>query len=76
MAIIPLWSHKGNQGVLITTTDKSSDAVKAALMIQELFQRFPEPRGDKERKIIEECIASFKKFDFTACSQKAQQALQ
>ena len=75
VAIIPLWSDKGTQGVLITTPEKSSDALKAALMIQKLFQRFPEPRGKEEGRSIEECIASFKRSDFKTCCQVAQQAL-
>jgi hypothetical protein len=75
VAIIPLWSDKGNQGVLITTPERSSDALKAALMIQKLFQRFPEPRGKEEAKSMEECIASFKRSDFNTCCQLAQQAL-
>jgi hypothetical protein len=75
VAIIPLWSDKGNQGVLITTPDKSSDALKAALMIQELFQRFPEPRGQEEVKSIEECIEIFKRSDFKTCCQVARRAL-
>ncbi len=75
VAIIPLWSEKENQGVLITTPEKSSDALKAALMIRELFQRFPEPRGEKEGKFIEECVDSFKRSDFRTCYQIAQQAL-
>jgi len=75
VAIIPLWSEKGNRGVLITTPEKSSDALKAALMIRELFQRFPEPRGEKEGKFIEECVESFKRSDFRNCYQIAQQAL-
>lgn len=75
VAIIPLWSDKGTQAVLITTPEKSSDALKAALMIQKLFQRFPEPRGKEEGKSIEECIASFKRSDFRTCCQIALQAL-
>jgi hypothetical protein len=75
VAIIPLWSDKGTQGVLITIPEKSSDALKAALMIQKLFQRFPGPRGKEEWKSIEECIASFKRSDFRTCRQLAQQAL-
>jgi len=75
VAIIPIWSEKGNQGVLISTPEKSSDALKAALMIRELFQRFPEPRGVKEEKLIDECMESFKRLDFRACYQLAQQAL-
>jgi hypothetical protein len=75
LAIIPLWPEKENQGVLITTPAKSSDALKAALMIRKLFQRFPEPRGQEEAKAIKECVASFKKSDFETCWQLAQQAL-
>jgi len=75
VAIIPLWSEKGNQGVLVTTPEKSSDGLKAALMIRELLQRFPEPIGEKEGKLIEECILSFKRFEFKACCQIAEQAL-
>jgi len=71
VAIIPLWPDKGTQGVLITTPEKSSDALKAALMIQNLFQRFPEPRREKDRKLIEECILSFKRFEFKTCCQIA-----
>ena len=75
VAIIPLWYESGNLGVLVTTPEKSSDALKAALRIQELFQRFPEPRGKKGEKWIEDCISSFKKFEFKACCQIAEQAL-
>jgi hypothetical protein len=52
VAIIPLCSDKGAQGILITTPEKSSDALKAALLIQKLFQHFPEPRGKEEGKSI------------------------
>ena len=75
LAIIPLWPDKGTLGVLITTPEKSSDASKAAWMIRKLFQRFPEPRGEKEGKFIEECILSFKRFEFKTCCQMAEQTL-
>ncbi len=75
VAIIPLWSEKGNQGVLVITPEKSSDALQAALLIDELMQRFPEPREGKEGKLIEECVESFKRSDFRTSSQIAQQAL-
>ena len=76
VAIIPLWSDKGDQGVFVTTAEKSSDALKAALMIRDLLQRFPEPRSKKEGKSIEACIDSFKRSDFSTCRRLAQQALQ
>ncbi len=75
VAIIPLWSDKGTQGVLITTSEKGSDALAAARMIRKLIQRFPEPRGDKEGKSIEECIMFFKKLEFKTCCQIAERAL-
>lgn len=75
VAIIPLWSEKGNQGVLVTTPEKSSEALKAALMIRKLFQHFPEPRDEKEGKLIDECVTSFKRSDFRTCYHMARKAL-
>ncbi len=72
VAIIPLWAGKGAQGVLITTPEKSSDALKAALMIQKLLKHFSESKEKEDGKSLEECIASFKRFDFKKCSQIAQ----
>jgi hypothetical protein len=76
VAVLPLWSEEGNHGVLVTTPEKSSDASKAALMVRELFQRFPEPRGEREVKFIEACVASFKRSDFRTCYQTAKQAFE
>ena len=76
VAVIPLWSEKGNLGVLITTPEKSKAALKAALMIRKLFKRFPEPRGKAKNESIRECVASFKSLDFETCSTKARQILQ
>jgi hypothetical protein len=45
-------------------------------MMQELLKRFPEPRNEKEEILVEECIVSFKRSDFTTCYQISQQALQ
>ncbi|MGD9073731.1 MAG: hypothetical protein PVJ69_00845 [Desulfobacteraceae bacterium] len=74
VAIIPLWSESGNQGVLVTTPEKSADALKAALMIEKLRERFPKSKGEKEKLLIEDCIATFKRFDFKRSYQIAQQA--
>ena len=74
VAIIPLWSEGKNQSVLITSTEKSSDALKAALMIEKLRQRVSGSRGKKEKMLIEDCIAAFKRFDFKRSCQIAQQA--
>jgi len=67
IAVIPLWSEGERLGVLITTPARSEDALKAALAIQNLKARHPEPRGAEERRLIEECLARFKSFDFKAC---------
>ena len=73
VAVIPLWSERENHGVLVTSIENSTDALKAALAIEKLRQRFPEPRRKKEKMLIEECIALFKRFDFKRSYQIAQQ---
>jgi len=75
VAIIPLWTEEENQGVLITSPEKSADALKAALMIQKLMNRYPQPRGKEEGQLIEGCVACFKRFDFKTCYQLAQKGL-
>jgi len=62
-------------GVLITTPEKSSEAKIAALMIQKLLSRYPEPRGKKQSQLLEDCLMAFKKFTFKDCMQMAQKAL-
>jgi hypothetical protein len=76
VAIIPLWADKGNLGVIVTTPEKSPDALNAALMIHKLLQRFPEPRGEEIGKSIEACIVSFTRSDFRTCRRIARKALQ
>ncbi|HEX7371968.1 MAG TPA: hypothetical protein VF372_04060 [Thermodesulfobacteriota bacterium] len=66
IAVIPLWSEGESLGVLITTPARSEDALKAALAIQNLKARHPDPR-EEERRLTDECIARFKGFDFKAC---------
>ena len=78
VAIMPLWSEGGNQGVLITSPQKSTEALKTALLIQKLLQRYPESRGPgqgEEGRLLQDCIASFKNFDFKKCDQIAQKML-
>ena len=75
VAIVPLWAEGENQGVLVTTPEKSTDALKSALMIQKLKGRYPEPRGKEENQIIENCISCFKRFDFKTCYEMAQKGL-
>ena len=71
IAIIPLWSTKQKQGVLVTTPQKSPEALKAALGIQKLLEQYPEPRGKDEHQLIQDCIASFENFDFKRSSDLA-----
>jgi hypothetical protein len=75
VVVIPLWSEGGNLGVLVTTHDKSNDALKAASMVQKLLQRFPEARKKEKNQSIEDCIRSFKNFNFKTCIQIAEKGL-
>jgi len=43
---------------------KSDAALKAALEIQQLVQRYPKPRSAKADRLIKESVESFKKFNF------------
>ena len=75
IAVIPLWAEGEEQGILITTPEKSADALKAALTIQELKRRYPDPGRRGKHQLIEDCVASFKRLDFQACYQMAQRGL-
>lgn len=74
VAIIPLWSEEENLGVLVTSIEKSNDALKAALAIETLRGHFAKPKGKKAEALVEECIATFKRFEFKKSYQMAQQA--
>lgn len=74
IAVLPLWSENGEMGVLVTTPEKSSEARDAAMMIQKLLTRYPEPRGEEQKRLVEGCMAAFKKFAFGDCIQKAGEA--
>jgi hypothetical protein len=75
VSVIPLWSENENLGVLITTPEESADALKAALLIQKVLQRFPQQRSERAQKYVDDCIQTFKKSDFRIAHQKAQEAL-
>jgi len=74
IAVIPLWSEKENQGVLITSIKKSVDALNAALMIERLRKHFHQFGGKKANIFLEECVRTFKQFDFKRSYEIAQQA--
>jgi hypothetical protein len=63
LAILPLWVRGEQQGVLVTTPEKSTDALKAAVTIQKIKRRYPEP-DHKQKKRIEDCLDAFKRSDF------------
>jgi hypothetical protein len=74
VAVLPLWTQGENLGALVTTPEKSQDALRATAMILKLWEKFPEPRTGKIKKISEECVAAFKAFDFKKSVQIAKQA--
>ena len=75
IAVIPLWSDGENQNVLVTTPEKSSSALRSALLIQELLNLYPKPQEKKQDQLIKKCIRAYKNFDFKACGQLAQDIL-
>jgi hypothetical protein len=72
VAIIPLWRAGENVGVMVTTSQKGTEALNAALLIGKLLARYPEPRGKPENDLIGECIAAFRNLDFQKTARLAQ----
>jgi M6 family metalloprotease-like protein len=75
VAVIPLWPEGDHQGVLITTPEMSSDALNAARMIQKLMDRYPGAGGGEGKRIMEESLACFKRYEFRRCREIAQKGL-
>ena len=75
VAVVPLWEQGESRGVMVTTAEKGRDAVKAAQMILELGKKYPDPRDQKVKPIVEECLSAFKSFDFQKSYQIARKAL-
>jgi hypothetical protein len=75
VAVIPLWMQGEDQGVLVTTPEKSGDALKAALTIQRLWARSPATRGEQEGRTRKACVEAFERFDFKRSWQIGQKAL-
>lgn len=61
IAVIPLWKEQDHLGVLITSVEKSSAALKAATSILELMKSERSP--EKFRK-VRDAVAAFKVYDF------------
>jgi hypothetical protein len=76
VVIIPLWAEGDRQGVLVTSPDKGKDALDAALQIQRLLTRFPEPRPKGRAVQIETSGAAFKRFDFKEAAALARKGME
>lgn len=76
LAIVPLWSEGDILGVLVTTPEKSGEALDAALKIKKLLARSPEPRSQARQRLVQDCLTAFKDFDFKTSAQLAQKGLQ
>jgi hypothetical protein len=74
VAVLPLWLQGENLGALVTTPGKSQDALRAITVILKFWEKYPEPRTAKIKKISEECVAAFRAFDFKKSAQIAEQA--
>lgn len=75
IVIIPLWAEEDRHGVLITSPDKGREALEAALQIQKLISRFPEPRPKGRAMQIQKCQALFKSFAFKAAEEWARKGM-
>jgi hypothetical protein len=75
IVIIPLWAEGERQGVLITTPDKEKETLDAALKIQKLISRFPEPRPERRDMQIRKSLALFKSFAFREAGELAGRGL-
>ena len=71
-AVIPLWRNGKNQNVLVTTPEESANALRSALLIQELLALYPEPRAEEHNQLIKNCIGAFRDFDFGTCRRLAE----
>ena len=60
VAILPLWYEEKSLGVLVTTPEKSGEALKAASSIHGLMER-----GGRNNRTVQEAIAAFRNGDFT-----------
>jgi hypothetical protein len=72
LAVIPLWSRGEDRGVLVTTLEKSEDALKATQALLELWNRPPAGAG-KDRETMEASLEAFRNFDFVKSHALARQ---
>ena len=76
IAILPLWCRGENQGVLVTTAEKSGDALKAALMIEKIWRRSHQAKGEQEGRMRQACIDAFEEYDFRRSMKIAKKILE
>ena len=67
LAVIPLWPEEGKMGVLITTKEKSGEALKAALKAQELMEKAAQTKEGETQRLADDCAGAVKNLDFKKC---------
>lgn len=72
IAVIPLWLRGENQGALVTTVEKSADALKATRLISEIWNRHDDGVG-KNKERMDACLDAFENFDFRKSYEIARQ---
>ena len=71
VAVIPLWTEGDRTGVLVTTPDKSREALDAAMKIKRSMTRSPKrPAGAKGAR-LEQALLAFKNLDFQTATRLA-----
>jgi hypothetical protein len=68
IAVIPLWPEGEKLGVLVTSGQKSDEALQLALRVQTLLAK-----GRSRDSVLQGCIESFRHLDFIACREKLKQ---
>lgn len=64
IAVIPLWKEGDNLGVLVTTPEQSTSAIKAAQAIQALMEQKNIESGNETNEVIIEAVKAFRNKDF------------
>lgn len=68
LAVIPLWPEGEKLGVLVTSREKSDEALQTALRMQALLAK-----GRGRDRLLQGCIESFRNLDFISCREKLNQ---
>lgn len=73
VAVIPLWGEGDRLGVLVTTPEKSREALGAALKIHKARDGVSGQRG-QGAKLLEQATLAFQRFDFQTAARLADRA--